>query len=354
MSENLPNAYFAVDYVSARNRFRAAVSAAGGALDALPIDARGPSGEALTIDVAWFGARLPDRVLLHSSGTHGVEAFAGSAIQLQALERLPAVPEGAAIVLVHALNPYGMAWLRRVNEANVDLNRNFLAPDEQYRGSPAAYAHLDPLLNPASPPSRDLFLARAVLKIARYGMSALRQAVAGGQYDYPKGLFFGGATLQQGPRLYAEFLASRLASAERVVAVDVHTGLGKRGEDTLLVEADRNADLRGVFGDRVTALDAGRGPAYRVRGGLQSMLPRAMPGAQVHFVGQEFGTEGPLTVLRVLREENRWHHYGAGRLDDPAKRRMRKAFCPDDERWRRAVLARGQELFDRALALALA
>jgi hypothetical protein len=28
-------------------------------------------------------------------------------------------------MLIHALNPFGFAWLRRVNEANVDLNRNF-------------------------------------------------------------------------------------------------------------------------------------------------------------------------------------------------------------------------------------
>ena len=57
-------------------------------------------------------------------------------------------------VLLHALNPYGFAWLRRVNEHNVDLNRNFLLPGEAYRGSPAGYAALDPLLNPKSPPAR--------------------------------------------------------------------------------------------------------------------------------------------------------------------------------------------------------
>lgn len=32
--------------------------------------------------------------------------------------------------MVHVLNPYGMAWLRRVNENNVDLNRNFRAADD--------------------------------------------------------------------------------------------------------------------------------------------------------------------------------------------------------------------------------
>jgi hypothetical protein len=30
------------------------------------------------------------------------------------------MPADAAIVLVHILNPYGMAWLRRFNENNVD------------------------------------------------------------------------------------------------------------------------------------------------------------------------------------------------------------------------------------------
>ena len=52
-------------------------------------------------------------------------------------------------VLLHALNPFGFAWRRRVNEDNVDLNRNFLLDDEGYVGCPDGYAHLDPLLLPA-------------------------------------------------------------------------------------------------------------------------------------------------------------------------------------------------------------
>ncbi len=34
------------------------------------------------------------------------------------------VPDDLAVVLIHAINPYGFAWIRRVNEDNVDLNRN--------------------------------------------------------------------------------------------------------------------------------------------------------------------------------------------------------------------------------------
>ena len=34
------------------------------------------------------------------------------------------------IVMVHVVNPYGMQNMRRVNEDNIDLNRNFLTPEQ--------------------------------------------------------------------------------------------------------------------------------------------------------------------------------------------------------------------------------
>src|SRR5439155_11790360 len=142
------------------HRFRTMATSVGGRLETIPLDAKGPNGEALGIDIAWFGASNPRRVLLHSSGLHGVEGFAGSAIQLQLLNDLPTLPKDAALIVVHVLNPYGMAWLRRFNENNVDLNRNFVA-DEAYVGVPPVYADLDSFLNPHSPPSSDLFTLKA-------------------------------------------------------------------------------------------------------------------------------------------------------------------------------------------------
>ena len=57
---------------------------------------------------------------MHSSGLHGIEGIAGSAIQLFWLQQsIPLLPKDRAIILVHVLNPYGMAWLRRFNEDNV-------------------------------------------------------------------------------------------------------------------------------------------------------------------------------------------------------------------------------------------
>ena len=87
---------------------------------------------------------------------------------------IPELLEDAAIVLVHVLNPYGMAWLRRFNEHNVDLNRNFLGPDETYEGAPDGYDDLDAFLNPRSLPSWELFYLRAGWLILRHGMPTLR------------------------------------------------------------------------------------------------------------------------------------------------------------------------------------
>jgi hypothetical protein len=82
---------------------------------------------------------------------------------------------------------------------------------------------------------------------------------------------------------------------------------------------------------------------------LDSLIARALPGAELLFVTQEFGTYGTVRNLHALREENRWHHYGRGTLDHPSKRALKEAFNPDDEKWREAVLRRGTA----ALGLAL-
>src|SRR5438093_7522380 len=268
--------FFSTDYFTARNRFRELVGTVSGRLETISIDAKGSKGEDLSIDIAWFGVATPRRVLLHSSGLHGVEGFAGSAIQLQLMNTLPTLSKDSALIIVHVLNPYGMAWLRRFNENNVDLNRNFLGNDA-YIGVPPAYAQLDRFLKPQSPPASDLFTLKGGWLILRHGMPALKQAVVGGQYEYPKGLFFGGKRLEQGPEKYKTFLTLHLASAERIIAIDVHTGLGKYGEDTLLVEEEEYDALRSMFGERVAPSNPEKSVAYRIRGALDTMLPRAMP-----------------------------------------------------------------------------
>lgn len=340
--------FFSPDYATARARFRAAAQGAGATLHALALDATGPAGEELTIDIAWLGDAPAHRVLLHTSGLHGVEAFAGSAIQLALLQQPPQLEADCALVLAHVLNPYGMAWLRRTNENNVDLNRNFLGEGEAWSGAPEVYRRIDHVLNPPTPPAADFFYLQALWQTLRHGFQPLKQAVARGQYEFPRGLFFGGRSLQQGPSRYLEWLGENLANARYMFALDVHTGLGRWGEDVLLAEGGPrvtpNFRLSAALRRELTEATREGSVAYQVRGGMGAMLPRVLPRVAVDFILQEFGTYPPLAVFHALREENRWHHYGSGGLDHPAKRRLLAALCPSAPKWRAQAIARGSSV----------
>ncbi len=313
--------YFSPDYPSARARFRAAVFDAGGHIESILLDARGPkvhdsSTDDLTIDIGWFGSPEPARVLIHSCGLHGVEGFAGSAIQLQWLAENPPkqLPADGAVVMVHALNPFGMAWLRRVNENNVDLNHNFRTADEEFQGAPPLYQSLNSFLNPAAP---DFFLLRAVLALARYGPSAFRQALAAGQYEFPQGLSFGGKRREQSVRRFQLYIAGKLINAEHVIGIDVHTGVGCCGPSA-----------------------------------LEGLYRRMCPTAKIDFSLQQLNSCNSLSALRTLRDENRQHHSGV--ISSRTSSDLLRTFAPTGSRWRERALHQGSELIQQGMAHAFA
>ena len=123
-----PVAYFSADYTQARTKFLDAAKAAGARIEAYRNPSRGPEGSTLFTDTAWLGPMDAKRVLVTLSATHGVEGFCGSAVQSGSLAGGLAndLPSDTAFLSIHAINPYGFAWLRRVTEDNVDLNRNFI------------------------------------------------------------------------------------------------------------------------------------------------------------------------------------------------------------------------------------
>jgi hypothetical protein len=349
-------AAFSSDYSAARQRFREAASRLGWQLEAHPIGAAGPSGEELTIDVGCSSGGDPERVLVVSSGVHGVEGFFGSAVQVALLEQWAAAsPPSTKCVFLHGLNPFGFAWLRRFDENNVDPNRNFLLPGERFEGAPEGYARLDAFLNPRRPPSRwEPFTLKALWLIARHGMSALRQAVAGGQYEYPRGLFFGGTGPSRAQQLLGENLPRWLAGSRGVVHLDFHTGLGPRGACKLLIDYPLSQRQRGWLTDWFGA-DSFMTPDsstrhYNARGGFGQCCVSRSLAPDYLFACAEFGTYGPVQVLAGLRAENQAHHWGApsSASTDRAKGRLKELFCPAGDAWRSQVLERSLELVDRA------
>ena len=187
---------FSPDYFAARDRFRSAAVRLGWTVHTHPITARGPGGEELTIDAAVSSPAGREPALVVSSGVHGVEGFFGSAVQAAALDEWGRTgpPAGVRCVFLHAVSPFGFAHRRRFDEDNVDLNRNFLLDGEKFVGCSPTYAALDHCAEPA-PAAVPAGLVRAAGDggdPAATGYGPIKQAVAGGQYDFPKGIFFGG------------------------------------------------------------------------------------------------------------------------------------------------------------------
>jgi hypothetical protein len=350
---------FSPDYATARARLREAAGPAGFSLEAYPIGHRGPDGQELTLDVARKGPRDARRVLVVSSGTHGVEGFFGSAVQLALLEglftRVSLAPH-VAVVLIHAINPYGFAWSRRVNEDNVDQNRNFLLPGNEYRGAPEAYRELNDLLNPRSAPRRfEPFLLEAAHQVLKRGYPALKTAVATGQYDFPQGLFFGGHGPTRVHELLREHIRTWVGSPERVLHVDFHTGLGKWSHYALCVDLPhhhpRVLALSREFGaEFVQGFDTS-GVLYEIRGALGRWLEQLFPGTQYDTLLAEFGTYSSLRVIQAMRFENRVHHHAAKNpgLLARARSELREVFAPASSAWRKAVVGHGVHITEQAL-----
>ena len=119
--------YFSATYQEARAKFLDASKAADARVESFKNPSVGPGGEALYTDVAILGASDAKTVLVLGSGTHGVEGFAGSGIQTGLLRDGLATRLGPnlRVVMIHAVNPYGFAHLRRVNE---DTTRCVICP----------------------------------------------------------------------------------------------------------------------------------------------------------------------------------------------------------------------------------
>lgn len=351
-SQSTKLSYFAPDYFAARERFLALARERGAATAFYSMRARGPGGAALSIDTAYLGAPAPRRLLICSSGTHGVEGFAGSAIQQQWLDTAAnSLPQDAGCLLIHAVNPYGFAWSRRTNEHNVDLNRNAL---DQFPGPPnPAYRKLDAWLNPPVPPrALDLFVPHGLWLAATRGPAALRQAILRGQYEFPRGLFYGGERTEESVAHIERIIAApAFRDVERVVVVDLHTGFGPAGRYMLMVETAPETpgyrDLaRWCGADKVGSSQDPRSRVYTASGGIAELMERRFTPARARVAVLEFGTIPVVQMLHQLHRENRAFHYSGPASMELARERaaLRRAFCPLNPAWRLRVLAQAEHV----------
>ncbi|TPK92327.1 DUF2817 domain-containing protein [Mesorhizobium sp. B2-4-17] len=356
---------YASDFAGLRQGFREAAKRAGAELSEYPHPLNGPDGEALATDVALLGRRDAPKLIVLISGTHGVEGPFGSACQTAWLgqKNLRRLPDDIAILAIHLINPWGTAWSRRVNEDNVDLNRNFI---DWAAGAPVnnGYAGLHDALayhewEGSDRIAADEKLAAARKKLGHPGLAAIVEA---GQYEFADGLYYGGGGPVWSNRTLNEILKTFAGGARQVIVFDLHTGAGPYGYPALLsVASSEHPGLawgKSIFGPALATVltgpgaKTGTGIAATATGYVSDAVRKAMPKARVLPLVIECGTlDGP-TVMEAVQADNWLHLFG--KLDSPLGRRirdtLRSAFIPADADWQRTCLSSSLRYFDRALA----
>jgi hypothetical protein len=350
---------FSESYAEARPKFCGAAAAAGGEIRSwLNPSGRGPGGEALYLDTARFGPADAENMLVLIAATHGVEGHCGSGAEIAWLrhggpDRLP--PNTGAL-LIHALNPHGFAWTRRVNEDNVDLNRNFVDHDKGYPENEGYLALASALLPREWSDETIAETERAFAAYAqKHGAFALQAALSGGQYTHPDGIFFGGEKAAWSNRTVRAIARELLARAQQVAVIDFHTGLGPFGHGELICAVAPTAKsferAKAWYGDEMTSPESGTSTSAVVVGVMTDAFPQELPDAKVTSIAIEYGTYAVPEVLRAVRADNWLHQRGdLGSAQARAiKADMKERFFPSGDKWREMVWARADQTIGWAL-----
>jgi len=349
---------YAADYATARQQFLAAATLAGATLESLVHPQRGPDGGELAIDLAWLGPQDAHRVLVLISGTHGVEGYQGSAAQIGFLQHIASVlPAETAALLIHGLNPCGFAWVRRVNEDNIDINRNYLDFSRPLPANPG-YAEVHAMILPEALTPQALGQVQQQLQdyMARVGHAAAATAITGGQYTHPDGIFYGGQALCWSNRQLADIAGRYLQQARVICVLDHHTGLGPVGHTELIcrhpVQSKELALARAWFGADVTSPAEGESASAVIDGNVRMAFGVLCAQAQVVSVCPEVGTAPEAQVLAALLADNWLHQRGVplSTLGVGVRQQLMEAFCPRDAAWRAQAFTRALAIHRDALA----
>ena len=350
---------FSANYAEARAKFLDASKAAGARVESFKNPNAGPDGEALYTDIATLGPSDAKAVLVLGSGTHGVEGFAGSGIQTGLLRDGLAARLGPdqRVVMIHAINPYGFAHLRRFNEDNVDLNRNFVDHAKPYPPNPE-YDRLAEIIAPRTYSWLDSMssLIRILIHRTIRGEDALQAAISGGQYAHPQGLFYGGQFETWSNQTIQRIAREHLSGAARVAFVDFHTGLGPYGEGEIILNVKMESPAfkraEAWWGDEKTKSTKKKSVSPDLTGTLKLAIAKMLPMAEVTAVSLEFGTLSSIKVFRAMQAENWLHHHGGANnpRKDEIKTALLRAFYPDAEDWKERVWTLGREVVEQALA----
>jgi predicted deacylase len=350
--------HFRTSYAAARQAFRDAATARGLQVTPHANPAKGAEGEDVTTDVTLIGPRDAERLLICTSATHGAEGFCGSGIQVSWLAEGGAktLPKNTAVLVVHAVNPHGFSHVRRVNEDNVDLNRNFVDHAKPYPAN-KGYDELRQAICPDTWDAASEAQSRKILMdyAEKHGEAAMTDAIAAGQYVDPQGVFYGGTKETWSNRNIRSILAPFAKTVKHAAFVDLHTGLGPYGFGEIMSNHGPKEPghfiMKEWWGSEATYFDDGTSSSYLVLGDINIGVCQTLANAKVAGITLEYGTIPKEDMIRAVRADN-WL-YVHGKVDSPKgreiKAQIRAAFYQEHDDWKQMVAERGHYVLDRML-----
>jgi hypothetical protein len=362
--------YFPKSYEASRARFLRQAEALGARWPAARLEAyRLKEHPGLSIDWLWALPPVKESLFMVSTGEHGIEGYVGSAILKLFMEEFaPRLDAGrCGLLLVHAINPWGMKHRLRVNPNNVDLNRNFILGGKYEPMINPDYGALDDFLNPrravrpleaeAAP-----FLIKAAAKMLSLGRRRVQAAALLGQHRRADGIYFGGSQAQEETLALMGLYRSALEQFETCLQVDVHSGYGPRYQMSVIVppqEPRSSAQAARRFDyPLVQKIDAQE--FYAISGDMGEYVYRLreaeFPNKRVFACGFEFGTFGDslpalIRSLRITILENQLRQHGAASPQAEAQvlAEYEELFLPSEARWREKALEDGRKAFEGIL-----
>jgi hypothetical protein len=339
--------FFSQTYAEARDKFFNAARGRGLGVETHVHPLPGRDGEMLAMDVSRDGPADASSLLVITSACHGVEGFCGSGVQVALLED-PAWHQalsdaGVAVLYIHALNPYGFSWWRRTTHENVDLNRNFRDFDAPPPRNSAYDALAELIVPEAWPP--DAATAEATARfVAAQGAKAWQQAISGGQYHHPQGLFFGGEAPTWSQATLRHVLRGHGSRCAKLAWIDLHTGLGPNGHGERIFacrdDADALARARAWWGE-VTSIYDGSSTSALLTGMMWLAAYEECAQAEYTGIALEYGTLPALPVMDALRADQWLQNHPD--TDDATraaiKQQVRDAFYTDTDEWKDKIVA---------------
>lgn len=324
----------------------------------------------LTVDWLWAEPRVKENLVIVSTGQHGLEGYVGSAIlKIFMDEFAPRLnPENTGLLLIHAINPWGMKHGRKVNENNVDLNRNFVFNGVFDKSVNANFPKLKDLLLPEHP-ARPFFIeslsfaGKFIHAFITKGAAAISNAALLGQFASPKAMYYGGERYEEQTELTMDLLHEALANYRTVLHLDQHSGYGPRYQMSITTvpnEPLKSAELSAKF-NYPLVLRGDNEEFYAIHGDMCSWLYELREveyqNKHIFACAFEFGTYGSTLLqrihsLRTMIFESQLHWNGA--KDEAAARKIHSEFqelyFPAEEKWRAKAITDGRQAFEGILS----